>query len=135
MADSCTSDARTYSLENALGRWGSVVPFAKRDHRPLHMPEMPELAGWEMPSVGKALWSLLAKGTAEIRARQRKSDHSNKRFHSFCSVVPFAKRDRGTQLKHQRDHNGEHYHTFIAVVPLAIMYCSVVPFDKRGHET
>ena len=30
------------------------------------MPEMPELAGWEMPSVGKALWSLLAKGTAAM---------------------------------------------------------------------
>ena len=97
------------------------------------MPEMPELAGWEMPSVGKALWSLLAKGTTEIRARQSKSDHGNKRFHSCCSVVPFTKRDHGTQLKHQRDHNGEHYHTFIDVAPLAIMYCSVVPFDKRGH--
>ena len=93
---------------------------------------VPELAGWEMPSVGKALWSLLAKRTTELRARQSQpesqSDHGNKRLHSFCSVVPFAKRDHGTHLKHQRDHNGEHYHTFIAVVPLAIMSCSVVPF-------
>ena len=99
------------------------------------MPEMPELAGWEIASVGKALWSLLAKGPTEIRARQSKSDHGNKRFHSFCSVVPFAKRDHGTQLKHQRDHNGEHYHSFIAVVPLAIISCSVVPFGIRDHET
>ena len=99
------------------------------------MIEMPELAGWETPSVGKALWSLLAKGGTEIRARQSQSDRGNQHCHSFCAVVPFANRDRGTRHYCQRDHHGEHYHTFTFVVPLATMMCSVVPFDKRDRET
>ena len=126
MADSCTNDARTSWLETPSVGKSSPVPVWQQG---------PNLPDGERPRSVKAPRPPFGKqGSGKFARGKENRTTVNHLVHRFCSVVPFAKRDRGTHLKHQRDHNGEHYHTFNAVGPLASMNCSVVPFCQKGQR-